>query len=331
MSGKGQNLLEGIPLHWNNFLDLPPEQSDSSTARVIVIPIPYDSTTSYKGGARDGPRAIIRASGQLEDYDLELDRDIAQLGIHTTPELMPNVGSPQAMIEQVRRAVLSVAARAETRPPLALPIGKGETGRGLSPLPGERARGDRPLLALLGGEHTVTVGAAQAMAQLYPDLSVLYLDAHADLRNEYMGAAWGHASVARRLHDICPTVHVGVRTVSAEEMEFIRKAQLPVFFWTSPPSDISQLARDVINSLSPHVYVSVDLDVLDPSIMAAVGTPEPGGMTWREATALLRAVGEQRQIVGFDVVELSPSEGPEACAFTAARLAYKLIGYATAE
>jgi agmatinase len=296
------NLLEGIAVHWNNFLDLPPEQSDPSTARVVVIPIPYDSTTSYKGGARDGPRAIIRASGQLEDYDLELDRDIAQLGIHTTPELMPNVGGPEAMIEQVRRAVLSVAAR-----------------------------GGRPLLALLGGEHTVTVGAAQAMAQLYPDLSVLYLDAHADLRDEYMGAAWGHASVARRVYDICPTVHVGVRTVSAEEMEFIRKAQLPVFFWTSPSSDISHLARDVINSLSPHVYVSVDLDVLDPSLMAAVGTPEPGGMTWREATALLRAVGEQRQIVGFDVVELSPSEGPEACAFTAAKLAYKLIGYATAE
>jgi agmatinase len=168
------------------------------------------------------------------------------------------------------------------------------------------------------------------MAQLYPDLSVLYLDAHADLRDEYMGTAWGHASVARRLCDICPTVHVGVRTVSAEEMQFIRDARLPVFFWTSPP-DLSQLAREVIEALSPRVYVSVDLDVLDPSLMAAVGTPEPGGMTWREAMALLRAVGEQRQIVGFDVVELSPSEGPEACAFTAAKLAYKLIGYATAE
>ncbi len=298
MTVRGEDTIGGVPLHWDNFLDTPPSEADLSNAKTIIIPVPYDSTTSFKSGARLGPRAIINASRHLEDYDIELDRDISLVGIHTTPEIVPDVSGPKAMVERVRRAVSSVVAQDK-------------------------------LVALLGGEHTIAIGAMQAMAQVYPDLSVLYLDAHADLRNEYQGTNWGHASVARRICEVCSIVQVGVRSLSAEEMSFKKEAQIPVFFWPPSPYDLPQIVDAAIEALSTHVYVSIDLDAFDPSIMAAVGTPEPGGMSWNEVTALLRAVGENRNIVGFDISELSPGEGPESCAFTAAKLAYKLIGYAT--
>ncbi len=293
-----------VPRHWETFLDTPDDEADLLTARVVLVPVPYDATTSYRSGARHGPRAIISASRHLEDYDLELDRDISCVGIHTAPEVVPDVSGPERMIERVRRAVSSYASSA------------GDTL-------------ERRLVGLLGGEHTIAVGAVQALAEIYPDLSVLFLDAHADLRDEYMGTRWGHASVARRIRDICQLVQVGVRCLSAPEAEFIREQEVPVVFWRHGMSAGADLASRVFEPLSRHVYVSIDLDVFDPSEMAAVGTPEPGGMRWEDVTGLLRAVAGHREIVGFDVTELSPAEGPESCAYTAAKLTYKLIGYAT--
>lgn len=298
MPDKTYDWLGDVPLQWNTFLDTPPEESDPDEALVFVIPVPYDSTTSYKGGAREGPRAIIEASRHLEDLDLELGRDISSVGIHTTPALAPDVGGPEAMIANVRKAV-------------------------------RHAAGQGKLVALLGGEHTISVGAVQALAEVHSDLSVLYLDAHADMRDTYMGSRWGHASVARRVCEVSPLVLVGVRSACAEEISFIEKEDLPVFFWPGSLSDKTDLANAVTELLSPNVYISVDLDVFDPSEVAAVGTPEPGGMHWEEVTNLLNAVGLRRNIVGFDIVELSPSLGPEAGAYAAAKLAYKLIGYAT--
>lgn len=296
MGEDGGGLLDGVPRHWDTFLDVAPSENRAS-AGVVLIPVPYDSTTSYKTGAREGPKAIIAASRQLEDYDLELDRDVSEVGIYTTPEIAVDASGPEAMVGRIREAVASV--------------------------------GEGPVIGLLGGEHTVTIGAVYALRERWPDLSVLYLDAHADMRDAYMGTKWGHASVARRVHEVCPVSLVGVRSLSAAERRFIDEAEVPTVFWPPQNGDVGSLAERVIDSLSDHVYVSVDLDVFDPSAMAAVGTPEPGGMTWAEVTALLRLVAEQRQVVGFDLVELSPSEGPEASAFTAAKLAYKMIGYAT--
>ena len=291
-------MLDGVPVRWGTFLDTPPGEADLSAAGVVVIPVPYDGTTSYRGGARDGPRAILEASRHLEDYDLELDRDTSLVGIHTAPEIAPDVSGPEALIDQVRRATLSVAERGK-------------------------------LAALLGGEHTIAVGAVKALTQTHSDLSVLCLDAHADLRDTYLGTPWGHASVNRRLHGICPIALVGVRSISAGERGFASHVGLPLFYWDGPTTDPDDLVEGVLEALSSQVYVSVDLDVFDPSVMAAVGTPEPGGMDWREVTWLLKAVSDRRQIVGFDVTELNPNEGPEACAYTAAKLAYKLMGYAT--
>ncbi len=289
---------DGVPRHWDTFVDAPHSAGAFEDAGVVLVPVPYDGTTSYKAGARHGPKAIITASRQLEDYDLELDRDISEAGIYTAAEIEPDVSGPEAMVGRVERVVRSVA----------------ETGK---------------LVGLLGGEHTVTVGAVRALRDAHPDLSVLYLDAHADLRDEYMSSPWGHASVARRLHELVPLVLVGVRSLSAAESVFIREEGVPVLFWPPRDRDVGDVAAWALDHLSDQVYVSVDLDVLDPSMMAAVGTPEPGGMGWEQLTGLLRRVAESRRIVGFDVTELSPGEGPEACAFTAAKLTYKLIGYAT--
>ena len=291
--------LGDAPLQWRTFLDTPPSEDDPGSARVFIIPVPYDGTTSFKSGARHGPAAIIEASRHLEDYDIELRRDISEVGIHTTPELQPQADGPQAMIASVRTAVSSAVSQGK-------------------------------FTVLLGGEHTITVGAVQALSEIHSDLSVLYIDAHADMRDSYQGTRWGHASVARRVSEICPVALVGIRSISAEEMEFIGEQGIPVQFWSPGSSDNLAEATDLASKhLTGSVYISIDLDALDPSIMSAVGTPEPGGMLWHELLALLRAVSMRANIVGFDIVELSPPEGPSSCAFTAAKLAYKLIGYAT--
>ena len=291
--------LGDAPLQWRTFLDTPPHEDDPANADVFIIPVPYDSTTSFKPGARDGPAAIIEASRHLEDYDIELDCDISQVGIHTTPELLPRMDGPQSMLAAVRGAVESAASSGK------LPV-------------------------LLGGEHSITIGAVQALAELHSDLSVLYIDAHADMRDSYMGTEWGHASAARRVSEVCPLALVGVRSVSAEEKEFIEGQGIPTWFWDAgSPANLDNAIALATEHLTENIYISIDLDALDPSIMAGVGTPEPGGMLWHEILALLRAVSHRANIVGFDVVELNPSQGPVSCAFTAAKLAYKLIGYAT--
>ena len=286
-----------LPWLYPGFLALTPEQSALETARVALIPIPYDSTTSYRGGARDGPAGMIAASAQMEDYDPELDVDLAELGIHTMPAVEPHMGGPEQMAQRVRAAVAASIA------------------------PGR-------IVGVLGGEHSLTAGSVHAHFDAFPSLSVLYLDAHADLRDEYQGTQWGHASGARRVSDLCPVALAGVRSLCVEERDFIRSNGIP--FWPCPDDGGLLPADDILAALGDEVYVSIDLDVFDPSVMAAVGTPEPGGLTWRQVTSLLKRVGESRRIVGFDVCELAPAEGPAACTYTAARLVGKLAAYSTA-
>ena len=293
-----ESLLEsgGPPRVWDTFLGVPPDES--RRAGVTLIPVPYDATTSYRTGSRDGPRAIMRASREHEDYDLELDRDISDAGIRTAPELEPFAGGPEGMIDRVDQAVSD-------------------------------ALSDGSVVGVLGGEHSITVGAVRAFGHRFADLSVLYLDAHADMRDEYQGSPWSHACVARRVLEMCPLVEVGVRSLSEGERRFIAGEDVPVLFWPNETVEVDDILAEIADRLSETVYVSIDLDVLDPSIMSAVGTPEPGGMSWHAVTTLLKYMADRKRIVGFDIVELSPGEGPEACAFTAAKLAYKLIGYAT--
>ncbi len=291
--------LGDTPLQWRTFLDTPPHEDEPENAAAFVIPVPYDSTTSFMSGARDGPAAIIEASRHLEDYDIELDRDISEVGIHTTPELQPRMDGPKSMIAAVRSVVSRTISHGK------LPV-------------------------LLGGEHSITIGGVQALTELHSDLSVLYIDAHADMRDSYMGTKWGHASVARRVSEVCPLALIGVRSISTEEKQFIEEQGIPMHLWDAgSPANLGNAIAVAADHLSDNIYISIDLDALDPSIMAGVGTPEPGGMLWHEILAILHAVSHRAKIVGFDLVELNPSQGPVSCAFTAAKLAYKLIGYAT--
>jgi len=278
-----------------NFAGISSPYSDLENSRVVILPVPYDSTTDWRSGTRDGPRAIIDASQYLELYDLELEREIYQVGIHTLPELQPDMSSPENMIHRVYTVAKEL-------------LGK-----------------DKVVL-MLGGEHSLTLGMVKAYREKYEALSVLQLDAHADLHDSYLGTKFGHATVMRRVYELCPIVPVGIRSLSDEERRFIVEADIqPVYAKGATLTENS--IEQIIASLSNDVYITIDLDVLDPSIMSAVGTPEPGGLGWYELLDLLREVAKSKRIVGFDLVELCPSEGPLACAFLAAKLAYKLVGY----
>ncbi len=275
-----------------NFAAVPEEYADFEKSRAVVLPIPYDSTTEWRSGSRDGPMAIIDASQYLEQFDQALGL-IYRCGIHTLPELEPSMGGPQQTIERVHQ-VASELVRKEK------------------------------FVVMLGGEHSLTLGMVRALVQKFPRLSVLQLDAHADLRDEHQGTKYSHACVMRRVLEQCPIVQVGIRSLSQEEHQFLAQNRMQPFF---APLDHTS-AQEILSSLSKEVYITIDLDVLDPSIMAAVSTPEPGGMGWYEILGLLRRVAGERSIVGFDLVELCPKEGPASCAFLAAKLAYKLMGYA---
>ena len=279
----------------HNFAGISPSYSDWENSRVVVLPVPYDSTTDWRSGTRDGPGAIIDASRYLELYDLELKREIYQVGIHTMPEIQPEMSSPENMTQRVYQVAREVL--------------------------------DKNKMALmLGGEHSLTLGMVKAYREKYQDLSVLQLDAHADLRDSYLGTKFSHATVMRRVYELCPIVPVGIRSLSEEEHRFIDEAGIkPVY--TSGLILAENSINHIITTLSSEVYITIDLDVLDPSVMSAVGTPEPGGIGWFELLNLLREVATSKRIVGFDLVELCPDEGPRSCAFLAAKLAYKLIGY----
>ena len=283
-----------IPWINRNFLALSDTDSSLDTASAVLLPVPYDSTESSIVGARNGPNAIIQSSSELEDYDIELDADISNIGIYTSPYLEPHMGSPELMAQRVQMAVEYY-------------LGMGKT------------------VGVLGGEHSVSIGSARAHQKYYPDSTVLYLDAHADLRNEYMGTKWGHASGARRIHEQGNLVLVGVRSLCHEERLYIDSNDIKCVFW---PSDDPNYMDNILEYLGEHVYLSVDLDVFDPSIMSAVGNPEPGGMNWHDVTNLIKYISDNRKIVGFDVSELSPDHGPLSCSYTSSKLVYKILAYA---
>jgi agmatinase len=281
------------------FAAIPEDYARFERARVVILPVPYESTGSGRVGCREAPRAIIDASEEMELYDFDLECEPYRVGIHTLAEMMPHTGDPQAMVGRIEGVV------------------------------GELLDGGK-FVVTLGGEHTLTVGAVRAHKRRIANLSVLALDAHADLRQEYLGTPYNHACVLRRLlDDGCPVVQVGLRSATREEHELVRERKLP-FFSVSAYRALADGPREVVSGLSEDVYVTIDLDVFDPSQMAAVGTPEPGGLLWDEVADLLAAVASERQIVGFDVTELAPRLGPFANAQLAARLIYRLIGLAVA-
>lgn len=276
-----------------NFLGL--AEQNYETARAVIFPVPYNSTTYWKSDTKDGPRAIIEASRHLELYDQELQKDVsAEVGIYTLPELQVSKNSPRETIARIERVV-------------------------------GRIFKDGKLPLMLGGEHSIGLGAARAAAKTFKNLSVLQLDAHTDSRDEFEGTKFHHGCTMRRIvEDLKLNVtHVGIRSTSEEEAQFLKKSKRnKVFFSPELP------AEEIIKNLKKNVYITIDLDVLDTSIMPSVGTPEPGGIGWYETLGLLRAVAKKRNVIGADIVELAPIPGMVAPDFLAAKLAYKLIGYA---
>jgi len=269
-------------------------QCPREESKAVVMQVPYDGTTSFRAGTREGPHAIISASRQVEFYDRELDRDVAEeLGIHTLPEMEPDTGSAEKTVRRVQEMAADVIS-------------------------------DGKFPVMLGGEHSVSAGAVAALAAKHSDLSVLQIDAHADLRDEYEGTRFNHACAMRRIRDhVKTTVQVGVRSVCREEVDYIRKSKLgDRVHWGAEFSE-----SKVLSQLTGRVYVTIDLDGFDPSECPGVGTPEPGGLKWLQALKLLRAVSREKEVVGFDVVELMPIPGTVQSEFFAAKLAYKLLGY----
>jgi agmatinase len=280
-----------------NFAWLEPELSDYDRARVAVLPIPYDSTASGWTGSREGPQAIINASGIMELFDVHLGSEPYLAGIHTLPDVAPHTGDPEAMAERIESIVGGLID-------------------------------DGKFVATLGGEHTVAVGAARAHAKRIANLSVLAFDAHADMRDTYLGSAYNHACTLRRISEFAPVVQVGLRSAEREEYEHIRANGMHFFtpgqYREAGPAAIAAL-------LTENVYITFDIDAFDPSQVAAVGTPEPGGLLWDEVTTLLQTVAAGHRIAGFDLTELSPDLGPRANAQLAAKLAYRIIGLAVRE
>jgi agmatinase len=281
-----------------NFLDL--RSLPVKEAEAVILPIPYEATTTYGAGTREGPEAIIAASRQVELWDEEENWDpSAALTLATAAPIFPEVSGPQAMVDKIRKV---------TQPW----ISQGK------------------FLAALGGEHTITVGLVQAMQTRYPDLTVVALDAHADLRESYDGSKLSHACVMRRLYELGrPLVILGVRSYSQEEYNLLRVAPRFKMFKAQElhPPEGFQAALDHLKAIPGPVYLSIDLDALDPGIMPAVGTPEPGGLTYQQALAIIETLARRGPIIGLDLVELAPIPGHRVSQFTAARLLYKALGY----
>jgi len=276
------------------FGDLPEPFGDPSRARVAIIPVPYDGTSTWLKGADRGPQAILDASAHLELYDIETGTEPYRQGILTDPPV-PESASPEAMARAVEERV----------------AGHLEAGR---------------FPVVLGGEHSVAIGAMRAAAARWPGVGFLQLDAHTDLRPEYEGSPCNHACVMARARELGPIVQVGIRSMDASESTGLDPRR--VFYAEQLAGGRARRgwARQVVRQLPARVYLTLDLDVLDPAFMPSTGTPEPGGLGWYQVLELIRLLCRRRELVGFDVVELAPGE-VRAPDFLAAKLVYKLLAY----
>jgi agmatinase len=278
-----------------NFAGLNKPYSNFDTAHVVILPVPYDETSEWHKGSRYGPQSIIEASEFLELYDQELDKEIYKIGIHTYPALQISHDRPELMIKKVYQTVSKLIKQ-------------------------------NKFIISLGGEHTISIGVIKAFVEQFTNISVLHLDAHTDLRDEYNNTRLGQATVIRRIMEFCPVVQAGIRSLSQEEKEFIDINKLHPYFLHKPGADVLPV-NDIINVLGKNVYITIDLDVFDPCFMPAVGLPEPGGLSWEDVTGILKAVINKKNVIGVDVVELCPEAGPATSAFLTAKLVYKIIGY----
>jgi agmatinase len=277
-----------------NFGGLAEDRSDLNRSKVLIWPVPFEKTVSYGVGTAKGPQAIIAASRNMELFDEEIGGEISEIGIHTLAAMDAD-REPGEMMQALYHETVRL-----------LKSGK--------------------FLCMLGGEHSISAPVIKAHQQVYPDLSVLQIDAHADLRDAYDGTQHSHASVMRRVVEFCPAVQVGIRSLSAEEARVIPSLPTRIFFAKDIVGKTGWI-DEVVSSLTEEVYLTIDVDGFDPSLIPTTGTPEPGGLMWYDVLGLIRKVAEKRRIVGMDVTELSTTLGNDSPSFLTARLIYKTLGY----
>jgi agmatinase len=264
-------------------------------SKIVVLPVPYDSTSSYKSGSKDGPHAIIEASRNIELFNEETNSSINNIGIFTTDELAPDFSAPENMVDRIKKEVSIII-------------------------------GDSKIPLLLGGEHTIAIGSISALLEKNKDMSILYFDAHSDSRDSYLGAKTCHACVSRRIMDLTDNIYMlGIRSI--DEQSAKKYTSKILYMKDIYNKDRSDIINSILNNLDEKVYISIDLDVLDPSEMPSVGTPEPGGMHFNELKDILKGVLERKTIVGLDVTELNPIPGIIAPNYLAAKLIYFILSY----
>jgi agmatinase len=272
-----------------------PTMKSFDDSRVVILPVPVDRTTSYVSGTRNGPREILEASSHMELWDEEVGVDVHGVGIFTLPAMELPFGEMGELVGEIRRVAADILSREK-------------------------------FLVTLGGEHSITPPLVSAAAAAFKGLSVLQIDAHADLRDCYMGTPHNHACAMRRSLEFAPVTQVGIRSMSTEEAEAAPGLNTKIFYDATMRKDPNWIDR-VVDTLSGPVYITIDVDGMDPAIMPATGTPEPGGLSWYEILALLRATIARKTVVACDVVELSPLPGMMAPNFLCAKLIYKILTY----
>ncbi|MFH1255539.1 MAG: agmatinase [bacterium] len=275
-----------------NFGDMPLKNLTLEESGIVILPIPYDGTSTWIKGADKGPAAIVEASDALELYDIETDSEVYKKNIFIAEPVMEK-SSPEKMVKKVKTAVANLLDK-------------------------------NKFVAALGGEHSISIGAIQAHAEKFPDMSVLQLDAHSDLRDEYHGSKYNHACVMARAREICPIAQVGIRSMDASDKKYFGEGGI---FFAENIYNNSVWQDKAISKLTDKVYITIDLDVFDPSVLPSTGTPEPGGLGWYQVLGFLKKVVEEKKVVGFDVVELCPNKNEKSSDFLAAKLIYKLLSY----
>ncbi len=275
------------------FGGLPREFRSAKESAIAVLPVPYDGTSTWKKGADRGPAALIEASANMELYDIQTKSEVYRRGIVTLPPIIHR-GSPDTLADRVEAAVSAICAEGK------FPV-------------------------TLGGEHSISIGAMRAVAKQFKDLSILQIDAHGDTRESYHGSSCNHACVMARARELCPITQVGIRAIDVEEVPAMKRKRVVFAHEIIGRADHRGWIERVVAQQSKHVYVTIDLDAFDPSIVPATGTPEPGGLLWHHVDQLLQRLCRKRKVVGFDVVELLPTPGQWASEFVAAKLTYRLL------
>lgn len=279
-----------------NFGLLEPESSDYETSRVAILPVPFERTTSYGKGTSAGPAAILRASQSMELYDEELNAEPYQMGIATLPPFLPEAYDMAEAMSELQEEVRTHLAKGK-------------------------------FLVTLGGEHSITQAPVRATREVHGEIGVVQFDAHSDLREEFEGTPYSHASVMKRIVDEgIPTLAVGIRSLSTPESVLIRERKMPVI-WGHDLDRAEELFPKLLANLPRKVYLTFDIDYFDPSVIPATGTPEPGGGLWYPTMRLLRRLFREKQVVAMDVVELAPVGNLPASDFLTAKLIYKCLGY----